>query len=308
MVSQEQKVHLSGISDDPHAMWVKLESVHLQKRPGARFNAYEALFDIRKASDESLTSLMTRVDTAMEQIQNLRPDAFSLSDMDKELVCMTLIRALPEEYSSFASSLQLLDKFEKEKLQEAFVAEELLRKRGDSASAAAALAVRTQGLSGSLSCEFCSLPGHSQSSCHRYKSMQAQASQAAQQKAQERGKNRSKGAKGFQNAAAAQDSSVAASMATEFAGKASLRSNPTPSSPQLVTDTLWTADTGATSHMTPHRHWLRDYTPHRVPVRLANNQIVYSAGLGSMLFVPEVEGKGTGRPVLFSRVLHMPEC
>ena len=79
-------------------MWKKLESVHLQKRPGARFNAYEALFDIRKASDESLMSLMTRVDTAMEQIQNLRPDAFSLSDMDKELVCMTLIRALPEEY------------------------------------------------------------------------------------------------------------------------------------------------------------------------------------------------------------------
>ena len=59
--------------------------------------------------------------------------------------------------------------------------------------------------------------------------------------------------------------------------------------------------------MTPHRHWLRDYTPHRVPVRLANNQIVHSAGLGSMLFVPEVESKGTGRPVLFSRVLHMPE-
>ena len=42
-------------------------------------------------------------------------------------------------------------------------------------------------------------------------------------------------------------------------------------------------------------------------MRLANNQIVYSAGLGSMLFVPEVEGKGTGRPVLFSRVLHVPE-
>ena len=56
---------------------------------------------------------------------------------------MTLIRALPEEYSSFASSLQLLDKFEKEKLQEAFVAEELLRKRGDNVSAAAALAGRT---------------------------------------------------------------------------------------------------------------------------------------------------------------------
>ena len=38
-VDQEQKTHLAGIEDDPVAMWSKLESVHLQKRPGARFNA-----------------------------------------------------------------------------------------------------------------------------------------------------------------------------------------------------------------------------------------------------------------------------
>ena len=87
-------------------MWVKLESVHLQKRPGARFNAYDALFSIKKLPDESLQALMTRVDTAMEQIQNLRPDSFTLEEMDKELVCMAMIRSLPGEYSSFASSLR----------------------------------------------------------------------------------------------------------------------------------------------------------------------------------------------------------
>ncbi|KAJ3529505.1 hypothetical protein NM688_g7844 [Phlebia brevispora] len=62
--------------------------------------------------------------------------------------------------------------------------------------------------------------------------------------------------------------------------------------------------------MTPKRRWLRDYTPHRVPVRLANNQIIYSAGVGSMLFVSEVldgEKGSKSRPVLFSRVLHVPE-
>ena len=105
LVSPSQKVHFQGISNDPCAMWKKLESVHLQKRPGARFNAYDALFGIKKASDESLSALMARVDSQMEQIQNLCPVGFTLEDMDKELVCMTLIRALPEEYSSFASSL-----------------------------------------------------------------------------------------------------------------------------------------------------------------------------------------------------------
>ena len=63
-----------GISDNPHGMWTKLESVHLQERPGARFNAYDALFSIRKSPDESLTAVMTRIDAAMEQIQNLHPE------------------------------------------------------------------------------------------------------------------------------------------------------------------------------------------------------------------------------------------
>ena len=95
LVSPSQKVHFQGISDDPCAMWKKLESVHLQKCSGARFNAYDALFGIKKASDESLSALMARVDSQIEQIQNLRPVGFTLEDMDKELVCMTLIRALP---------------------------------------------------------------------------------------------------------------------------------------------------------------------------------------------------------------------
>ena len=44
---------------------------------------------------------------------------------------MTLLHALPDEYLSFASSLQMLDKLEKAKIQEAFVAEELLRNRSN---------------------------------------------------------------------------------------------------------------------------------------------------------------------------------
>ena len=44
LVTEEQKVHFAGISDDSYKMWKKLESIHLQKRPGARFNAYDTLF------------------------------------------------------------------------------------------------------------------------------------------------------------------------------------------------------------------------------------------------------------------------
>ena len=68
----------------------------------------------------------------------------------------------------------------------------------------------------------------------------------------------------------------------------------------------WNADSGATSHMTPHAHWIRNYTPFRTPIRLANDLIVYSAGIGSVVFAPTIRGKRM-RVVEFSRVLHVPD-
>ena len=70
----------------------------------------------------------------------------------------------------------------------------------------------------------------------------------------------------------------------EFAGNASLRSfdSSDPLCPlQLDAHADWNADTGATSHMTPHRHWLRNYAPKRVAIKLADNNIVYSTGVGT---------------------------
>jgi len=42
MVEQEQRIHLTGIEDNAIKMWTKLEEVHMAKRAGARFNAYES--------------------------------------------------------------------------------------------------------------------------------------------------------------------------------------------------------------------------------------------------------------------------
>ena len=91
MVSEEQKVHFAGITDDPCKMWAQLERVHLQRRPGVRFNAYDALLSIRKLPDESLQAFMARVDKAMQEIKELRDAEFTLDKMANELVCMTLL-------------------------------------------------------------------------------------------------------------------------------------------------------------------------------------------------------------------------
>jgi hypothetical protein len=58
--------------------------------------------------------------------------------------------------------------------------------------------------------------------------------------------------------------------------------------------------------MTPHRNWIRDYTPFCVPIRLADNTIVYSEGVGSVVFKPVIAGKEL-RAVEFTHVLHVPD-
>ncbi|EKM73418.1 hypothetical protein AGABI1DRAFT_134809 [Agaricus bisporus var. burnettii JB137-S8] len=57
--------------------------------------------------------------------------------------------------------------------------------------------------------------------------------------------------------------------------------------------------------MTPHRHWFKSYTSHKIPIRLADNSIVYSSGVGSVVFEPVVNGKVV-RAVELTRVLHVP--
>ncbi len=316
-IEPDQRTYIAGLEDDPVALWAKLQSVHLQKHPGSRFLSYDNFFSIKKKEDESLASLMTRIEEAMIQVKNLRPSSFTLDDLDNELVSMAMIRALPSEFDSFASSLQLLDKLEKSKLQEAFIGEDLCRQHSfiTTSPQLISLASHTSPNSSTTICSFCSLPGHLQSSCYRFKAAQAEATKEALEKRQKRKEKGRGGPRTSQAAQAAHTPLPASTTSTpnssevvEFAGNASTRL-PDPSDPlsplELDAHVDWTADTGATSHMTPHRHWLRNYTPCRIPIRLADHSIVFSAGVGSVVFIPKV-GEKVLRSVEFTRVLHVP--
>ena len=104
-VLPEQRSHFGGAQDDPVAMWSVLEAAHIKRRPGARFNAYNSLFSLRKGDDETLSSLASRVEESMRTVQNLRPKTFTLSELDDELQSMALIRALPDVYNAFVDAL-----------------------------------------------------------------------------------------------------------------------------------------------------------------------------------------------------------
>src|SRR5215510_7592069 len=53
LIKPDQRVHIKDMEDDPVKMWTRLESVHVVKQAGARFNSYDNFFSIRKKEDES---------------------------------------------------------------------------------------------------------------------------------------------------------------------------------------------------------------------------------------------------------------
>jgi hypothetical protein len=87
---------------------------------------------------------------------------------------------------------------------------------------------------------------------------------------------------------------------TELAASASVR---LAGSPDTHADARWIADTGATSHMSPRRSWFTKLEPLAIPIRVANDHIVYSEGVGSVVLGPADK---LLRPVLLSCVLYVP--
>jgi hypothetical protein len=233
-------------------MWELLEAAHLSKKPGARFNAYDNLFDIRKKDDKSLLDLGVRIEKAMQTIQNLRPADFTIEMLDAELQCMALIRSLPEEYHHLSTSLLLKDKLEKATILQAFRSEELNRHHHNTQAESLnqAKAGGKGGYKGKnhfkkpqkdwsqVICFICHKLGHMSHNCP-----------TIQDRKVARGSESAKKAEGEK-----------AAVVTEFAGKASaVAEHEVNSTSSNVFH--WNADTGATSHMTPHKNWIRNYKP-----------------------------------------------
>src|SRR5467141_1473569 len=198
---------------------------------------------------------------------------------------MALIRALPEDYNSFVSSLLLKDDLDKAAVQIACVREDNQRRRRQEESPAIGTALAASS-SSSTTCAFCGSSGHSQDICRQYARAKDQV-----------GKNRNNRKKDKANTAQTPET------LSEFAGNASAPStSPSPIPPNFD----WLADTGVTSHMTPHHHWVWNYSPLRIPIRLADNSIVYSSGVGTVVFNPVMMDGKPSQPVEFTRVLHVP--
>ncbi|EJF55686.1 hypothetical protein DICSQDRAFT_73186, partial [Dichomitus squalens LYAD-421 SS1] len=163
----------------------------------------------------------------------------------------------------------------------------------------------------STSCRFCGRLGHPEDQCRAKRYASVRATQCAAQRSHCcPNKTRTQ-------QAASQSSQCDQDPPQEFAVSAGcaaalLSSSERDSWLSTPAATSWNTDTGASAHMTllefatPHRHWFRSYSPHNVPIRLANSHIVYSAGLGSVVFQPASRGGVLPPAVVLHDVLHVP--
>src|SRR5215510_55733 len=249
----------------------------------------------------------------MIQIHNLRPSEFTMEMLDDELQCMAMIRALPEEYRHVASSLLLMEKLDKDLILQAFRAEELNRQhRSEIVDEKVAKAAK--GAKGHHDHQYIPrkpgqrdgqqhqrAPGNAK--CH-YHNGHSYPEWMKDQICHNCGKKGHWAKDCKESCQCCAEPSVKAEGVVESAGNASTHCLITSSS--LDIDSHWNTDTGATSHMTPHKHWIHDYRPYHVPIRLANDEIIYSEGVGTVIFRPRINGL-ISRDIAFTKVLHVPK-
>lgn len=308
LLEDGQKNHVASFQNDPKAMWNMLEAAHTTHKPGMRFSAYDDLFSIRLRPDEKLADLITRVGDACSIIQEQRDSSFTLKTLDEELFSMTLIRALPEAYTSVKDALMILDDLKPSTVSEALrnrSKNDEKRAENDNTAATMAMAAATPP-----KCVLCE-GVHVVDACPNLHRAQQTARQPWKPRTNGQNRNNNGNNSGNRNqGASAASSSSSSSSPAESAGKAANVRSTSPSDPASAytpdADEEWLSDTGATSHMTPHRHWFRNYRSHRVPITLADGTTIHSEGMGEVRFRPEVDGKQV-RDVEFTSVLHVPQ-
>lgn len=97
-LERSQQTLVKGLLSDPVKMWKELKSIHQKQNATARYNALDQFLNITKDSNESLTSLATRVDEVLQKVQNTHSSALTLTDFEQELAAMVLMHSLPDDY------------------------------------------------------------------------------------------------------------------------------------------------------------------------------------------------------------------
>jgi hypothetical protein len=231
---------------------------------------------------------------------------------------MAIIRALPHSFDDVVRSISILDKFDKPSVIQSL--QNMDQTCTNLSSTTSAFAVSSSpskcsqtspsSPSGSLStpssflspnsqnrgsncpkCEFCSHLGHLEAKCFLKEKLMCQISTSSPLTASPASTMPQSATPTVPHAP--QSVSIASASALISAG-----------SPDTHISS-WIADTGASAHMAFNRHWMRNMTPHRIPICLADGSVIQSEGIGSVQFTAVMHGQEM-IPLEFSNVLYVP--
>jgi hypothetical protein len=322
-ISTMQRVHIEG-ETSAYAMWQALLKIHMQQVPGTRFSAYSKLFSIVKRPEDTLPAVAVRIKAAIACVKELRLAtvtvagalvAYTIKHLNNELALMAMLCALPHnKYGNFILSLMRMPDLTHCTVEAAFQVKQtkrsthhrpLVTPAGNTALCMQQNVCNPLRTPSSIECTFCKATGHTHNQCFAHK----RAADTAKAKTKERKEERKAKHCGGGNCAAAA-TALSLLLLSSAAPKAPAVKELTASASLCLagmhnthTDTHWIADLGATSHMSTQRHWFKTLKPHIIPIRVANNAIVYSKGTGSVILEPLDKSLN---PLLLSCVLYVP--
>jgi hypothetical protein len=292
-------------NSDVTAMWDALETRYEHQDGGGRFRAISNLLSITLKPGEVWNAVIKRLDAAGYHFLSLLTTGYTVLDIVKELKLFSLLNLLPKNHT-LRTNLLVNPNIEYNAAVRAIERFEVVTTAGSSAESASK-AYSPQSTS-SKQCTFCNYKGHTIVECKfaetysklfhaervkgvRRSGTDGQVIQQGSGSGQTSWKKRPN-----THARTAEDEET-----EEFAGNARTSS---PLS-QISADS-WTIDSGASKHMTFRRDWLKGFVSDRRPVKLADGNVIYTAGRGYVEFHPDSKGV-LGPAIRLDYVLYVPD-
>jgi len=328
-------------ANDPVAFMRELQTRFGGARPGLRFSAIENQLSLTKDPNETYMKLYDRNAKLGQERARLRDPNATVATVDKEINVLCLIRAL-STYDQSQQDATIVSAVNANIASTAAVSltfvknmftnyDDMNKRKHEQQVANRSREVTNNdakkdkisiqdGLKkfheacGLSACFFCNSTKHTTERCFKIKELQASWEKARKSYNSNRdAKKQGWKPKAKANAANEVNVSDATSQLESFsvsqrifATSAQIANLARSSTTIAAAMSRWNTDTGCSTTMTGVREHFKTYMPYRVPIQLADGHVVYSAGVGSVEFVPVVNGSDAA-PFTFERVLHVPQ-
>lgn len=297
--------------------WVALQAHHNKSTSNRQYQLLQELASIRQKPKETLTAYFARIQIAGDRLSGSIVSTTKISDFIDMLQAMYALQNVhsSDENDSFTRLIKSAGTITAISIADAFTNEDISRSTTAIVETSEAAKVsREQGKGGRFvkpkantgSLVVCIHCANSHESSECWKKFPEKKPEAFRKQDEERrAKAKAKAGKARETAARVASAPKDEDSESDDHESAYMASRHNPSLPPTEADHAWNTDTGATSHMTPNRSWIRNMTPCHIPVHVANDDVVYALGRGEVVFQPEIEGV-KAPSVILSRVLYVP--